>query len=65
MLTEVNEGDILAFYNAGAYCYEMSMNYNARCKPAEVLVQGEEHAVIRRREVLEDLLRNTIEIELD
>jgi diaminopimelate decarboxylase len=65
MLTEVNEGDILAFYNAGAYCYEMSMNYNARCKPAEVLVQGEEHAVIRRREALEDLLRNTIEIELD
>jgi diaminopimelate decarboxylase len=41
------------------------MNYNARCKPAEVLVQGEEHAVIRRREALEDLLRNTIEIELD
>jgi diaminopimelate decarboxylase len=65
MLTEVNEGDILAFHNAGAYCYEMSMNYNARFKPAEVLVSGEKHALIRKRENMEDLLKNTIEVDFD
>lgn len=65
MLTEVNEGDILAFHNAGAYCYEMSMNYNARFKPAEVLVFGEKHALIRKRESMEDLLKNTIEVDFD
>lgn len=65
MLTEVNEGDILAFHNAGAYCYEMSMNYNARFKPAEVLVSGEKHALIRKRENMDDLLKNTIEVDFD
>lgn len=65
MLTEVNEGDILAFYNAGAYCYEMSMNYNARFKPAEVLVNGNHHNLIRRRETMEDLMHNIIEVEFD
>lgn len=65
MLTEVNEGDILAFHNAGAYCFEMSMNYNARCKPAEVLIFGDQHALIRQRENLDDLQRNVIEIELE
>ncbi len=38
MLNEVNEGDYLSFHNAGAYCFEMSSNYNARSKPAEVLL---------------------------
>jgi diaminopimelate decarboxylase len=65
MLTEVNEGDILAFHNAGAYCFEMSSNYNARFKPAEVLISGKKHSLIRKREDMEDLLKNTIEIELD
>lgn len=65
MLTEVNEGDILAFHNAGAYCYEMSMNYNARFKPAEVIVSGEKHALIRKRENMDDLLKNTIDVDFD
>lgn len=65
MLTEVNEGDILAFHNAGAYCFEMSMNYNARFRPAEVLVCGDQQALIRRRETMEDLLKNAIEVEFD
>jgi diaminopimelate decarboxylase len=39
LLHEVNEGDYLVFYNAGAYGFEMSSNYNSRYKPAEVLVK--------------------------
>ncbi len=61
-LYEVNEGDILAFYNAGAYCYAMASNYNSRYRPAEVmLVEGKDH-LIRKRETLDDLLRNQIDI---
>lgn len=54
-LPEVREGDLLVFRNAGAYCFEMSMNYNSRFRPAEVLVENEIPRLIRRREVLEDL----------
>ena len=36
-ISEIKEGDILCFKNAGAYCYSMSSNYNSRYKPAEVL----------------------------
>ena len=59
-LNQVHEGDILMFYNAGAYGFEMSMNYNARLKPAEVLRQDGKLRLIRKREVLEDLLRNQV-----
>lgn len=56
-LPEVRQGDVLAFLNAGAYGYTMSSNYNARLRPAEVLVDNGEARLIRRRETLEDLLR--------
>ncbi|RMD69546.1 MAG: diaminopimelate decarboxylase [Bacteroidetes bacterium] len=55
-LAEVREGDILAFHNAGAYCYSMASNYNSRFRPAEVLVENGQALLIRRRETLEDLL---------
>ena len=56
-ITEVSEGDILAFYNAGAYCMSMASNYNSRLRPAEVLwLDGEAH-LIRERETMEDLMR--------
>lgn len=62
-LTEVHEGDILCLRNAGAYCFSMASNYNSRFRPAEVLVhQGEAH-LIRKREGMEDLLRNQVEVE--
>ncbi|MFP3220625.1 MAG: diaminopimelate decarboxylase, partial [Candidatus Marsarchaeota archaeon] len=51
------EGDLLIVLNAGAYVYSMSSNYNARPRPAEVVVSGGEHALARRREGLEDLVR--------
>ncbi len=59
-LNQVHEGDILMFYNAGAYGFEMSMNYNARLRPAEVMIKNGKLQRIRKREVFEDLLRNQI-----
>jgi diaminopimelate decarboxylase len=61
-INEVREGDNLAFYNAGAYGFEMSSNFNSRYKPAEVLVIDGLAHLIRRRDQFEDLLRNQIEI---
>lgn len=63
-LTEVHEGDILCFKNAGAYGITMASNYNARTRPAEVLIyQGKAH-LIRKRENLEDLIQNEVSITL-
>lgn len=59
-LNEIREGDILAFYNAGAYGFEMSSNYNSRYKPAEVLVRDGKAKLIRKRDTMDDLLRNQV-----
>jgi diaminopimelate decarboxylase len=48
--------DLLSIENAGAYGFSMSSNYNSRCRPAEILVSGDQARLIRRRESLEDLL---------
>ncbi len=61
-LHEVDEGDILAIHTAGAYGFEMSSNYNARYKPAEVLVIDGEAKLIRKRDEFVDLLRNQITV---
>lgn len=63
-LNDVREGDLLVFYNAGAYGFEMSSNFNSRLKPAEVLVLNDEAHLIRKRDVFEDLLRNQIDLDL-
>jgi len=60
LLHEVREGDYLVFYNAGAYGFEMSSNYNARYKPAEILVKNGKPHLIRKADVFEDLLRNQV-----
>lgn len=57
-LNEVREGDLLCFYNAGAYGFEMSSNFNSRYKPAEVLVLNGKALLIRKRDEFSDLLRN-------
>lgn len=62
VLNEVREGDILAFHNAGAYGFEMSSNFNARLKPAEVLFKNNTAQLIRARDAFNDLLRNQIEL---
>ena len=61
-INEVREGDYLVFYNAGAYGFEMSSNFNSRLKPAEVLVKNGEAHLIRKRDVFEDLLKNQVEV---
>ena len=61
-LHEIHEGDYLVFLNAGAYCFEMASNYNSRYKPAEVLVKDGKAHLIRRRDELEDLLKNQLEV---
>ena len=60
VLNEVREGDYLVFFNAGAYGFEMSSNFNSRLKPAEVLIRNGAAKLIRRGDVFEDLLRNQI-----
>lgn len=62
LLPEVREGDYLVFLNAGAYCFEMSSHYNSRFKPAEVMIKEGKAQLIRRRDVLDDLLRNQEEV---
>ena len=62
LLPEVSEGDYLTFHNAGAYCFEMSSNYNSRYKPAEVLLKEGKAHLIRRRDNFDDLLNHQVEI---
>lgn len=63
-ISEIIEGDIMGFYNAGAYCFSMASNYNSRLKPAEVLIHKGKDYLITKRETFDDLIRNQIEIEL-
>ncbi|MDN3493467.1 diaminopimelate decarboxylase [Winogradskyella bathintestinalis] len=63
-ISEINEGDILCFKNAGAYCYSMASNYNSRYRPAEVLLYKGKPQLIRKRETFDDILKNQIEISL-
>jgi diaminopimelate decarboxylase len=62
-LPPLSRGDLLATFSAGAYGMAMSSNYNGRPRAAEVLVDGTEHRLIRRRETYADLLRTELEIE--
>ncbi len=61
---EIREGDYLAFLNAGAYCFTMSSNYNARLRPPEVMVHKGKEYLIRQRETFDDLLRNQIDLKI-
>ena len=59
MLPVIEEADILGVMDAGAYGYSMSSNYNNRLRPAEVLIKSDSSTkLIRRRDTLEDLIRN-------
>ncbi len=62
-IKEITEGDVLAFDNAGAYCFTMASNYNSRYRPAEVLIKDGKAQLIRKRETFDDLLRNQIPLE--
>jgi diaminopimelate decarboxylase len=60
-LPPLERGDLLATFSAGAYGMAMSSNYNGRPRAAEVLVDGNGHQLIRRRETYEDLIRTEME----
>jgi diaminopimelate decarboxylase len=55
-------GEMLAISTVGAYGFTMASTYNARPRPAEVLVDGDAFALIRRRETLSDLVRGELEL---
>ena len=55
-LPPVKRGDLISVFSAGAYGFSMSSNYNARGRAAEVLVDGNNFSVIRKRETYEDLI---------
>jgi len=54
---DIQVGDLLAVRSAGAYGFVMSSNYNSRNRVAEVMVDGDQFHVIRKRETFEDLIR--------
>ncbi len=56
-LAPLQGGDLLAVKTAGAYGMSMASTYNSRQRPAEVLVDGDDYRVVRKREALEDLWR--------
>ena len=56
----VNDGSILAIHAAGAYGFVMASNYNSRIRAAEILVDGDQAFLIRRRETIEQLFENEI-----
>lgn len=55
-LPPAKRGDLISIFTAGAYGFSMSSNYNARGRAAEVLVNGSNLSVIRKRETYEDLV---------
>jgi diaminopimelate decarboxylase len=56
-LPPVDEGELIAILDAGAYGMALASNYNSRPRPAEVLVDGKSVKLIRRRETAADLMR--------
>ena len=54
-IEQLRAGDLVALLDAGAYGMSLSSHYNTRVRPAEVLVEGDNPRLIRRRETLDDL----------
>jgi diaminopimelate decarboxylase len=61
-LPPLNRGDLLAVFSAGAYGMVMASNYNTRPRAAEVLVDGSEARLVRRRETFDDLIGPELEV---
>jgi diaminopimelate decarboxylase len=60
-MPELRPGDLLAVMSAGAYGFVMASNYNSRPLPAEALVRGDQVALIRKRQTVEDLVGDEID----
>lgn len=64
-LPPIHEGDVLGVLDAGAYGFTMSSNYNNRLRPAEILIrENGQVALIRKREQLEDLMKDFVDVEI-
>ena len=61
-INKLKAGDLICFKNAGAYCFSMSSNYNSRVKPAEACIINNKIKLIRKRETVQNLLKNQINI---
>ena len=61
----ISAGDLLAVRSSGAYGFTMSSNYNSRPRVTEVMVDGDEFQVVRKRESFEDLIRGEQILTLD
>jgi len=57
------QGDYVALMSAGAYGFTMSSNYNSRPKVAEVMVSGDTHTLVRKRETIESLFENEFTLD--
>ena len=64
-ISEIKEGDVLSFKNAGAYCFSMASNYNSRYRPAEVIFYKGKDYLVRERETIEDLLHRQTNATVD
>jgi diaminopimelate decarboxylase len=60
LIAESSVGDVLSIYNAGAYGFSMSNQYNSRTRPAEVLIRNNKPMLIRRRETIDDIVRTEV-----
>jgi diaminopimelate decarboxylase len=60
LLPPIQEGDLLAIHDVGAYGFSMASTYNARGLPAEILVDGDQVTLIRKRDEFKDLLYNQV-----
>jgi diaminopimelate decarboxylase len=60
-MPELHAGDLLAVMSAGAYGFVMASNYNSRPLAAEALVRGDELALIRKRQTIDDLIRDEVD----
>jgi diaminopimelate decarboxylase len=56
---------VLCLFNAGAYGFTMASNYNSRFRPAEVMIYEGKDYLIRKRETMQDILRNQVEVKFD
>ena len=63
-ISKISENDVLCFKNAGAYCFTMASNYNSRYKPSEILFLNNKAIEIRKRETIDDIFKNQVEIDI-
>ena len=59
-VSDIREGDILAIQDAGAYCYAMGGVYNLRPMPAEIIIDGNDFYLSRKRQSPDELVRSIL-----